>query len=80
MKKEPTPTAHSIWGALAGLFLTAIVLVMTGAISAGVFPLMIEEQLDPFFLGHSISALLLSGAIAGAIIGALSVKSRASKK
>jgi hypothetical protein len=79
MRKKATPRAQAIWGALAGFFLVGIGLVMAGTVSAGLIPSILKDELDPFLLGHSMLALLLFGAIAGASIGALSAKSNVSK-
>ena len=79
MRKKATPRVQAIWGALAGFFLTAIFVVMAGMISYGVYPLLLEQEFDPFLMGHSLLVLLLFGAVVGAIIGGLSARSRASK-
>lgn len=79
MRHQTTITAQATWGTLAGALLIAVGLVMSGLVSAGVFPLVVIEALDPFCLGHSISALLLCGAVAGGIAGGLSFRWRARK-
>jgi len=79
MRRPSTVKAQAIWGAIAGVCLTAIILVGAGAISAGTIPLMLADVLDPFCFGHSIFAVLLLGLVAGAVLGGLSVKWRTSK-
>jgi len=52
---------------------------MAGMVSAGVYPLLLIERLDPLFMGHAISGLLLLGALAGAVIAGLFSARRISK-
>jgi hypothetical protein len=79
MRHHTTATGQAIWGAIAGAALTAIVLVMAGMVSAGVYPLLLIERLDPLFMGHAIFGPLLLGALAGAVIAGLFFARRISK-
>lgn len=79
MRHQTTITTQAAWGAVAGALLVAIGLVMSGLVSAGVFPLLVTQTLDPVSLGHPISVLLLFGAVVGAIVGGLSVRWRVRK-
>jgi hypothetical protein len=79
MRHQTTATIQATWGALAGALLVAIGLVISGMVSAGVFPLMVTDALDPVFLGHSILVLFLFGAIVGAVVGGLWVRWRLRK-
>jgi hypothetical protein len=45
-------------------------------ITAGVYPMLRVEALDPFFLEHAVLALTLLGMYTGAVIGGLTMEPR----
>jgi hypothetical protein len=67
---------RATWGALTGGLLTGVVSAIAGMITAGVYPMLRVEALDPFFLEHAVLALTLLGMYTGAVIGGLTMEPR----